>query len=116
MLDDTVNFVSERVLADGPGLKPAYRVTGDILPEEHDVDLPGYPGGAVKLGNSVTNQFQLDAYGEALLLLAAAGQLDRLESSHWRAAQRWYTPSSSGGASSTPEYGRRETGAGRIHG
>jgi hypothetical protein len=28
LLDDAVRFVSERVLADGPQLKPAYRVTG----------------------------------------------------------------------------------------
>ncbi|GBE65868.1 glycoside hydrolase [Mycobacterium sp. MFM001] len=100
LLDDAVRFVSERVLADGPGLKPAYCVTGDAPPEEQDLDLPGYPGGAVKTGNWVTDQFQLDAFGEALLLLAAAGRLDRLDAQHWRAAEtlveaiekRWREP------------------------
>ncbi len=87
LLDDAVRFVSERILADGPGLKPAYCVTGDYVPTETDLDLPGYPGAAVKTGNWVTEQFQLDAFGEALLLLAAAARLDRLDGTHWRAAQ-----------------------------
>ncbi|MGC2654238.1 MAG: glycoside hydrolase family 15 protein, partial [Mycobacterium sp.] len=68
LLDDAVRFVSERVLADGPNLKPAYCVTGDVVPGEADLDLSGYPGAAVKTGNWVTDQFQLDAFGEALLL------------------------------------------------
>lgn len=100
LIDDAVGFVSERVLADGPGLKPAYCITGDLVPEEQDLDLPGYPGGTVKTGNWVTDQFQLDAFGEALLLLAAAGRLDRLDTGHWRAVQtlvesierRWREP------------------------
>lgn len=100
LVDDAVRFVSERVLADGPGLKPAYSVVGTEVPEEHDLDLPGYPGADAKIGNWVTDQFQLDTFGEALLLLAAAGRLDRLDSTHWRAAQtlveaiekRWREP------------------------
>lgn len=100
LLDDALRFVSERVLADGPQLKPAYCVTGEAPPEEHDLDLPGYPGGAVKAGNWVTDQFQLDAFGEALLLLAAGARLDRLDGQHWRAAEtlvdavekRWREP------------------------
>jgi alpha,alpha-trehalase len=100
LLDDALHFVSERVLADGPGLKPAYCVTGDAVPREADLDLPGYPGAGVKTGNWVTDQFQLDALGEALLLLASAARLDRLDSMHWRAAQtlvqaiekRWREP------------------------
>ena len=87
LLDDAVRFVSERVLSDGPNLSPAYTVIGTELPEEHDLDLPGYPGGDAKVGNQVTDQFQLDAFGEALLLLAAAGRLDRLDGTHWQAAQ-----------------------------
>jgi GH15 family glucan-1,4-alpha-glucosidase len=35
----------------------------------------------------VTSQFQLDPFGEALLLLAAAARLDRLDSMHWRAVR-----------------------------
>jgi hypothetical protein len=100
LLDDAVRFVTERVLADGPGLKPAYCVTGGRVPDEKNLDLPGYPGANVKTGNWVNEQFQLDVYGEALLLLAAAGRLDRLDSGHWRAVQtlvraiedRWTEP------------------------
>lgn len=100
LLDDAVHFVSERVLADGPQLKPAYCITGDAPPGEQDLDLPGYPGGAVKTGNWVTDQFQLDAFGEALLLFATAARLDRLDKQHWQAVQtlvdaiekRWREP------------------------
>lgn len=100
LIDDAVAFVSERVLADGPCLKPAYRVTGDLVPEECDLDLPGYPGATVKTGNWVTHQFQLDVFGEALLLLAAAARLDRLDKAHWQAVhilvqaieRRWREP------------------------
>ncbi|OMC17207.1 glycoside hydrolase [Mycobacterium sp. SP-6446] len=100
LLDDAVRFVSERVLADGPGLRPAYAVDGSPPPRERDLELPGYPGAAVKTGNWVAEQFQLDAHGEALLLFAAAARLDRLDSLHWEAVhtlvrnieQRWREP------------------------
>ncbi len=100
LLDDAVRFVSERVLADGPGLKPAYCVTGGPVPREEPLDLPGYPGASVKTGNWVTDQFQLDAFGEALLLFASAARLDRLDGTHWQAVQtavraieeRWREP------------------------
>ena len=100
LLDDAIRFISERVLADGPGLKPAYRVTGAAVPPEAALDLPGYPGAEVKTGNWVTDQFQLDAFGEALPLLASAARLDRLDSAQWRAVQalvgaiedRWREP------------------------
>jgi GH15 family glucan-1,4-alpha-glucosidase len=100
LLDDAVRFVSERVLTDGPRLKPAYTVVGGEVPHEHDLNLPGYPGATVKTGNWVTDQFQLDACGEALLLLAAAARLDRLDDTHWQAAKtlvraiesRWRDP------------------------
>ncbi|BBX21556.1 glycoside hydrolase [Mycolicibacter terrae] len=85
LLDDAVRFVTERVLADGPDLRPAYRVDATTPPPEHDLALPGYPGGTVKTGNWVADQFQLDNFGEALLLLAAAARLDRLDSTHWGA-------------------------------
>lgn len=87
LLDDAVRFVTERVLADGPDLRPAYCVDGGAPPRERDLDLPGYPGAAVKTGNWVADQFQLDTFGEALLLLAAAARLDRLDATHWRAVQ-----------------------------
>ena len=79
LLDAAVRFVTERVLADGPDLKPAYTVTGDRVPDERRLPLPGYPGAPVQVGNHVNEQFQLDALGEALLLLAAAGRVDRLD-------------------------------------
>ncbi len=70
------------------------------MPDEWDVGLPGYPGGSGKAGNWVNGQFQLDAFGEALLLFAAAADNDRLSLEHWKAAeicadailQRWQEP------------------------
>ena len=87
LLDTAVGFVTERVLADGPRLKPAYTVSGGGVPGERELHLPGYPGGSDTVGNWVNRQFQLDAFGEALLLLAAAAGHDRLDREHWRAAE-----------------------------
>lgn len=87
LLDDAVRFVSERVLADGPDLRPAYCVDATAPPPERELSLPGYPGAAARLGNRVGEQFQLDIFGEALLLLAAAARLDRLDSTGWRAVR-----------------------------
>jgi alpha,alpha-trehalase len=78
LLDSAVHFVSERVLEDGPRLKPAYTVAGGPVPEESTLDLPGYPGGSDRVGNRVNRQFQLDSLGEALLLFAAAARAGRL--------------------------------------
>jgi len=97
VLDDAVRFVSERLLADGPRLAPAYTVDGGRVPDQRQLDLPGYPGGFDIVGNWVNQQFQLDSLGEALQLLAAAARADRLDSDGWRAAgiaagviaQRW---------------------------
>jgi alpha,alpha-trehalase len=85
LLDDAVTFVSERLLDDGPNLKPAYTITGADVPDERALNLPGYPGGRDIVGNHVNAQFQLDAFGEALLLLAAAARYDRLDSDHYKA-------------------------------
>jgi GH15 family glucan-1,4-alpha-glucosidase len=100
LLDSAVRFVSDRVLTDGPDLAPAYTVTGGSVPDERALDLPGYPGGRSTVGNWVNRQFQLDNFGEVLLLLAAAARRDRLELDHWRAAEavvaalqtRWREP------------------------
>ncbi|NMN99062.1 glycoside hydrolase family 15 protein [Antrihabitans stalactiti] len=100
LLDAAVGFVAARILEDGPNLKPAYTITGGAVPDEHTLDLPGYPGGGATVGNWVNKQFQLDAFGEALLLFAAAGRLDHLDTEHWRAvdatvdaiARRWREP------------------------
>ncbi|MDX3116717.1 MULTISPECIES: glycoside hydrolase family 15 protein [Streptomyces] len=87
LLDAAVRFVSERLIADGPRLAPAYTVHGDPVPEQQDLDLPGYPGGFSRVGNHVSQQFQLDCFGEALLLFAAAQRADRLDGDGWKAAE-----------------------------
>ncbi len=100
LMDDAVRFVAERLLADGPNLTPAYTTRGGRVPDQRQLDLPGYPGGTDTVGNWVNRQFQLDAFGEALLLFAAAAGLDHLDADGWRAAeaavdaieQRWQEP------------------------
>ncbi|MEO8687880.1 MAG: glycoside hydrolase family 15 protein [Solirubrobacteraceae bacterium] len=87
LMDDAVHFVRDRLLADGPQLKPAYTTTGEAVPDERPLDLPGYPGGTDIAGNWVNQQFQLDAFGEALLLFAAAARHDHLDADAWRAAE-----------------------------
>jgi GH15 family glucan-1,4-alpha-glucosidase len=87
LLDLAVAFVSERLLADGDQLAPAYTVDGGPVPDERALDLRGYPGGADIVGNWVNRQFQLDAFGEALALFAEAAAHDRLDADGWRAAE-----------------------------
>jgi hypothetical protein len=97
IVDDAAGFVAQRLLADGPKLAPAYTVTGEPVPDQRALDLPGYPGGFDLVGNWVNRQFQLDSFGEALLLFAAAARLGRLDGDGWQAAaaaadviaQRW---------------------------
>lgn len=86
LLDDAVRFVTGRLHEDGPGLAPAYTVDARPIPDQRQIDLPGYPGGFDRVGNHVSSQFQLDAFGEALLLLAAAARQNRLDAEGWRAA------------------------------
>lgn len=87
LLDAAVRFVGERVLADGDRLRPAYTVDGSAVPDERRLRLRGYPGAPVQVGNHANDQFQLDALGEALLLLAAADRADRLDGQGWRAVE-----------------------------
>jgi hypothetical protein len=87
LLDDAVRFVGARLLDDGPDLTPAYTVDGGSLPDQRRLGLPGYPGGYDRIGNHVTHQFQLDAFGEALLLFAAAERKGRLDTTGRDAAQ-----------------------------
>ncbi|MFE3229504.1 glycoside hydrolase family 15 protein [Nocardia sp. NPDC059228] len=85
LLDSAVRFAAERLLADGPALMPAYTVRGEPVPPGRAVDLPGYPGGRAVVGNRVREQFQLDIFGEALLVFAAAARHDHLPGEYQRA-------------------------------
>ena len=87
ILDDAVRWVCARVLSDGVSTSPAYRGDGSPVPEACSLGLPGYPGGSDIVGNQVRDQFQLDLFGEVLLLLANAASQDRLDSDGWRAAE-----------------------------
>ncbi|MBN0048763.1 glycoside hydrolase family 15 protein [Streptomyces actuosus] len=86
LLDDAVRFVSVRLHQDGEHLAPAYTTAGGRVPDQHTLNLPGYPGGYDRVGNWVNRQFQLDAFGEALLLFAAAHQHGRLDTTGRQAA------------------------------
>jgi hypothetical protein len=100
LLHDAVAFTTARVLEHGDRLAPAYRSDGSALPEEATLRLPGYPGGSDVVGNWVTGQFQLDALGEILQLMAAAARWDQLDADAWRAVDvvlelienRWNKP------------------------
>lgn len=85
LMDDAVSFVSARLIDDGPELRPAYTIGGGHVPEERSLDLPGYPGGSDIVGNRAGRQFQLDAFGEALQLLATAARHDHLDGDGHRA-------------------------------
>ena len=100
LLSDTVGFVVARVLEDGPDLNPAYTTNAGRVPDQASLDLPGYPGGSDRIGNWVNQQFQLDALGESLLLIAAADAHELVDADSWRAAwvaaaaiaERWTDP------------------------
>ncbi|OKJ91032.1 glycoside hydrolase family 15 protein [Streptomyces sp. CB02400] len=100
LLERAVRFVSERLLDDGTHLRPAYTVGGAPVPPERSLPLPGYPGGSDRIGNRAGGQFQLDVFGEALQLFAAAarhGPLDAraVKAAHIAAdavAERWEEP------------------------
>ncbi|WP_018586483.1 glycoside hydrolase family 15 protein [Salinispora arenicola] len=86
LLDDAVAFLTDRVLAEGDRLAPAYTIDGGPVPPEQELTfLPGYPGAKARTGNWVGGQFQLDAYGEVLLVLATAASHGRLEATSWQA-------------------------------
>lgn len=101
LLDAAVDFIAAKVAADGPELRPAYTIDGGRVPRETTLpQVIGYPGGGSRVGNDIGEQFQLDVFGEALLLLAAAARHDHLDTGHWRAVetlvhaveQRWADP------------------------
>ena len=86
LLDEAVRFVTDRLLADKAHLAPAYTAAGARVPDQRPLHLPGYPGGHNMIGNWVNSQFQLDAFGESLLLFAAAARHDHMTAESWRAA------------------------------
>lgn len=88
LLDSGVGFVTDRLLDDRDQLRPAYTAAGAPVPgpQARD-DLPGYPGSNVMVGNRAANQFQLDVFGEALQLFAAAAAADRLPKEAERAVR-----------------------------
>ncbi|MDG9725240.1 glycoside hydrolase family 15 protein [Streptomyces sp. DH41] len=86
LADDAARFVAERILEDGDKVRPAYTVDGRPVGEERSLRLPGYPGGTDHVGNDAGAQFQLDTFGEALQLFAAAAAHDRLTEEAERAA------------------------------
>jgi alpha,alpha-trehalase len=100
LLAGTVRFLTERLLADGPDLMPAYTVAGQPIPDQRGLRLPGYPGGTPRAGNRVSGQFQLDGLGESLELFAAAARLGMMADENWQAAamaaeaikKRWHQP------------------------
>ncbi|HEY1777651.1 MAG TPA: glycoside hydrolase family 15 protein [Solirubrobacteraceae bacterium] len=87
LLDDSVRFVTERLAQDGSDLRPAYTSRGTPIPDQQELDLEGYPGGYAVVGNRVERQFQLDVFGESLLLFAASADHDHLDGDGWRAAE-----------------------------
>lgn len=87
LLDGAVAFIGARLVADGANLRPAYTVAGEPVPSQRRLPLPGYPGASPIVGNHVNEQFQLDIFGEALSLFAAAAGLGRLDAKGWDAAR-----------------------------
>ena len=100
LLDSAVRFLTARLHEHGKMLAPAYTVAGDRVPDQHALHLPGYPGGFDRVGNHVNRQFQLDAFGEALLTFAAGHAGGRLDDDAYQAAElavegivaRWSEP------------------------
>ncbi|MGW5415107.1 glycoside hydrolase family 15 protein [Actinomadura geliboluensis] len=100
VLRSAAGFVTARLLADGDRLRPAYTVAGGAVPGQRPSALPGYPGATAVTGNRASAQWQLDAVGESLLLLATAAEHDRAGPGAREAARvaadaiarRWHEP------------------------
>ncbi|MEO7234952.1 MAG: glycoside hydrolase family 15 protein [Lapillicoccus sp.] len=100
LLDEATAFTTARILEHGDSIAPAYRLDGSLPPKQEVVDLPGYPGGQVTVGNWVRGQFQLDGCGEMLQLYATSARHDHLGSDDHRAItqivdtieKRWNQP------------------------
>ncbi|MEU9955166.1 glycoside hydrolase family 15 protein [Streptomyces sp. NPDC050982] len=86
LLDRAVGFVAGRVLEDDADLRPPYTVHGEPVPAERSLPFVGYPGGSDRTGNRAGRQFQLDVFGDALQLFAAAARHDALDARASKAA------------------------------
>jgi alpha,alpha-trehalase len=87
ILDDAVRWVGNRLREAGTHTSPAYLGNGDPIFPPEKLNLPGYPGGTDVVGNRVREQFQLDLFGDSLLLFARAASAGRLDLEGWRAAE-----------------------------
>ncbi|WP_323742629.1 glycoside hydrolase family 15 protein [Nocardioides islandensis] len=88
VLERSLGFIAACLERDGDRLRPAYTVTGDPVPDQRPLDLPGYPGAPdVTVGNHANRQFQLDVLGETLCLFADADRLGVLDGVGVRAAR-----------------------------
>lgn len=100
LLDDAVRWVGDRLRSDKDRTAPAYLGDGEPVHRPTKLNVPGYPGGANMVGNRVREQFQLDLFGESLLLFSRAASCGRLDAEGWRAAsialeaiqKRWEEP------------------------
>lgn len=90
LFDASVRWVAQRLTWDGERTKPAYVFDGSNIPSTRHLGLPGYPGGSDIVGNEAGSQFQLDLFGEALLLFALAAEKDRLDADEWQAVEIAY--------------------------
>jgi GH15 family glucan-1,4-alpha-glucosidase len=76
LMEDAVQFVTDRLLADGPHLKPAYTTTGGAVPvpDQRQLNLPGYPGGSDIVGNWVSSSNSMRWVKHFLLFAAVRAQ------------------------------------------
>src|SRR5699024_7428759 len=87
LLTAALRYITDRILEDEEELKPAYRADGAPVPEQHDIGLPGHPGGSNTGGSCVRGACHLDTFGEALNLYASAAQHDVMDASGWQAVR-----------------------------
>jgi hypothetical protein len=90
LFDRQLSWLVTRVrehAGEGGHLAPVYRTDGSPVPEEVELDLPGYPGGRTVVGNRAGGQHQLDSYGDLLLLMATARERGWLGAEGVEAAQ-----------------------------
>ena len=116
LLDDAVRFVTERLLADGPDLKPAYTVAGGAVPGERSLQLPGYPGVPTSSATTPIISFNWTFLGRRCCcsppLRATTVSTVRATGRSPPRSQR----SPSAGSNPMPESGSWTIGAGRIPG